>query len=408
MKNLKASYVLYAVALGFTALNLFLQVLPINTSNYFEQHLGLSAGEIINLNSIFFIFYALMQIPGGIIFDKFGLKIILPLALFLTLSGSILYMVCNNAFMLAISRGLTGLGSSIAYIIGIYIAFKCFSQEKLSFFIALVEASATVGALIAAKVFYHIMQHFGWNIANLMIISFTTLLLILSLIFVRGFENPTDTQALNPRLMLRQVIGLFKNKVLILLFLYSCFTWAIIMSFAGYWLKNYMIYMHHYSESTSLTLVEIYWASFLFAGLIIGFLSKNIKQCRVVLTILAVLGCVNYLVMAIPILFSHTELIIVAFLGGVSASGVILAFTIITDVVDPELSGTAIAVNNTFIVVGGLAGQVLFGFIVENNPLVTFSQHSSINAHYYSALLIYPLFSFIAMIAVIAALKRAD
>lgn len=401
--RINSGYALYIIALFFTALNLFLQVLPMNTSEYFQEHLSLTANQVVSLTSIFFIFYSGMQIPAGLIFDKYGLKVILPLALFLTLVGSILYMLSANGIMLAFSRTLTGLGSSIAYIAGIYLAVKCFPGPKVSFFIALVEASATVGAILAAKTFHEIMTNYGWVSANMLIIIFTGILFVLSLIFLRGMQHER-TVIRSIKQVLLQAVGLFRNKILILLFLYSFFTWAIIMSFAGYWLKNYMIFMHHYSEAASLSLVQIYWASFLVSGLIVGFYIKDIKQCKIGITLLSLLGFLTFVGMSVPILFNHIGLIAVSLLGGVSASGVILAFTLITKVVNPEVSGTAIAVNNTFIVLGGWVGQVLFGIVVSNTPKGFFSISNTIDPHYYYALLLYPLFTFIALATVLLAL----
>ena len=402
--KINSGYALYFVALCFTALNLFLQVLPINTSEYFVKTLHLSATEVISLSSVFFIFYAAMQIPGGLIFDKFGIKVILPLGLFLTMLGSILYMLCTNGLMLALSRSLTGLGSSIAYICGIFIAVKSFSQQKRSFFIGLVEASATVGAILAAKVFHQMMVSFGWHAANMMIIIFSGILLIIALIFVKGLKHESVAKQSLGEIFL-QVISLFKNKVLVLFFAYSFFTWAIIMSYAGYWLKNYMINMHHYSETESLNIVQIYWASFLVSGLVIGFFTKNVSQSRKVILFLSILGFVDYMCMAVPIRFSHWGLVLVALFGGISAAGVILAFTLISKVISEELSGTAIAVNNTFIVLGGLFGQIAFGTVVGSIKLEEITHLPGIDPQYYFALLIYPLFTFVALVSIIYALK---
>jgi fucose permease len=88
MVKFNSGYALYGIALCFTGLNLFIQVLPISTADYLIAHLSLNNTQVINISSIFLICYAIMQIPGGLIFDKFGLKIILPLGLLLTTLGS--------------------------------------------------------------------------------------------------------------------------------------------------------------------------------------------------------------------------------------------------------------------------------------------------------------------------------
>ncbi|MWW90192.1 MFS transporter, partial [Francisella tularensis] len=41
-------------------------------------------------------------------------------------------------------------------------------------------------------------------------------------------------------------------------FIYSFFTWGIIMTFAGYWGKSYYINMNNYSKKYALSIQEIY------------------------------------------------------------------------------------------------------------------------------------------------------
>ena len=95
MEN-KKSYLLgsliYFITLSFTALALFLQVFPLTTEVHFEQLFNVSSSKVIDITSSFFIIYAFMQIPNGILFDRFGVKLILPLGLILTIVGQSLYL----------------------------------------------------------------------------------------------------------------------------------------------------------------------------------------------------------------------------------------------------------------------------------------------------------------------------
>jgi MFS family permease len=75
---------IYIIAILFSSLSIFIQSIPITTADNFESALLLSHSKFVYLTSLFFIPYSIMQLPGGILFDKYGLKYILPSAIFIT------------------------------------------------------------------------------------------------------------------------------------------------------------------------------------------------------------------------------------------------------------------------------------------------------------------------------------
>ena len=401
-------YSLYFIALIFAGLSFFLQVLPVNTASHFEHTLSLSPARVITLASMYLIAYAIMQIPIGIIFDRFGIKWVLPVGLFLTGLGSFLYMISSNEVILAIGRAITGIGCSVGYISGIFIAVKYFPARRLPIFVSMVEAVSTLGAMLATTAFNKLLINFGWNIANGSIVVLCVVLLVLSIYLGRTIKYEQHFKR-SFNVAMHQAFLLLNNKRLVAVFIYSFCTWLIIMSFAGYWIRSYMMTMHSFSLEDSLQLASIYWGAFFIANITVGFFVESLNGCRIALLILSFIQLANYLFMAVPILFNYNLLVLVSVIGGFACSGVIMAFSIIPKLVSDELSGTALAVNNTFIILGGYVGQVLFGSLVDKprflvHNLLIHARH--IDLHYYNGILIYPLFSFIGFVAVVYAIRR--
>lgn len=410
-KNNIQVYSLFVVALLFAGLSFFLQVLPVNTADHFTHTLGLTTANVIELASLYLLAYAIMQIPIGIVFDKYGVKWVLPMGLIFTGLGSLLYLIGSNSAFIAIGRALTGIGCSVGYISGIFIAVKYFSPKRLAICVSLVEGISTLGAMVATTTFNELLTSFGWNIANTMIVIFCIILLVFSLFFGRGLDYSTSGEIKHKsfKLAIFQALSLMKDKRLLAIFIYSFCTWLIIMSFAGYWLKYYMITMHKYEVNMALKLASFYWMAFFIANVTIGFFVQELKGCKIAMLILAIISFVNYCYMAVPILFSYEQLAIVSILGGITTSGVIMAFAIIPKFVSEEMSGTALAVNNTFIIIGGYIGQILFGKIIDNVNILKcncFLEARNIDPTYYSAILIYPFFALIGLLAVIYAVRK--
>ena len=402
-------YGLFGVALMFASLSVFLQVSPASTSGYIEQTLLLKQDEIVNISGLYFLVYAILQIPNGIAFDKYGLKYFLPLGLFLTVVGSILYWQAFNSFSLGLSRAVVGAGCSIAYIAAIFVAAKSFQPRYLPICIGLIEGATTLGAILAGNAYSGILKIYGWDSANIIVILFSILVLLFSLAFIKD-KNLGAGEKRFPvsfKKTMHQSLSLFKNKSLCGIFVYSFFTWLIIMTFAGYWAKSYFINMHSYSTEKSLGLGEIYWGSFLVANLIIGYFVTDIKACKKYIIGLSLIAVITFIVMVVPILFNYYGLVIFSIFAGISASGVVLAFALIPTVTPVGLSGTAVAINNTFVVLGGLCGQVLFGVILSDFSLERIVHIQGINEDYYSALLLFPASAVLALVAIFYALSAS-
>lgn len=127
--NPKKSFIglkLYIIALLFTTLSIFLQVIPIDSAKHFQDKLLISSSDFVYLSSLFFISYSMMQLPGGILFDKYGLKYVLPISIIIASVSVILYWGSSSTWMVGASRVMAGLGCSVAYISGIYIAANFF------------------------------------------------------------------------------------------------------------------------------------------------------------------------------------------------------------------------------------------------------------------------------------------
>lgn len=58
--------------------------------------------------------------------------------------------------------------------------------------------------------------------------------------------------------IIHYIIKLAQKPTNIAIFIYSFFTWGIIMTFAGYWGKSYYINMNNYSKKYALSIQEIY------------------------------------------------------------------------------------------------------------------------------------------------------
>ncbi len=404
------SIILFSITILYVCLSCFYQVSPTSTVGYFHTAMGLSTKSVAYISALYFISYALMQIPNGILIDRFGIPYVLPIGIFITLIGSILYWLTPTPEVFAISRIIIGLGASVAYISAIYIGITLFPITLLPMLIGLAEAFSTLGYILATNTYQDSIDRFGWNTTSINLIIINIILLILVIILVKmqyGNSSNSDEEHSHKNISNTLLVGLrlFKNRTFTAIIIYTFFTWMQIMAFAGYWGKQYFQTMHEYSEAKSLSLMAVFWGGYLLVSLLIGPIAKQYGRKKPLLLLLSAIALITSIIMSIPILFSYLTLIIISAVLGASISGIILSFAMIADIAPHSLKGSAIATNNTVLILGGLIGQYLFGLLTQNGELASILP-SEINAYDYIALLMLPACAAFAFISILIGTKN--
>ena len=81
-----------------------------------EQELHVTAPFITAFGAIFMYVYAFTQLINGVLVDRYGgFRIMLTGAVILSL-GAVLFPITSNLFVMYLSRGLIGIGSSMFYL----------------------------------------------------------------------------------------------------------------------------------------------------------------------------------------------------------------------------------------------------------------------------------------------------
>ena len=392
MKKISA----FSLAVIFCGISIFLQVAPISTASHYTNLFHISTTELAKYTSLFFLTYALLQIPVGLLLDRFGVRLLLPIGLFITLISTIFHWFASDPTVLGFARLFTGIGCSVAYVSAVFIASNLFKRQYIALCIALVEIVSTVGAILAGNFLTNSDQFYGWNAVNLISISFIFIIFILVVKFIffekELFKKSYESHNISFLKNIIDCLSLLKNKLVVSILIYCFLTWLIIMTFAGFWIKSYFIKTHGFSVNQSLWLSQIYWFSFLFVSLFIGNYAKNIKSCSRTLVVLSIMNTVSLLYFIMPWLSTYPVLCMIFILSGAATSGVVVALSMLVFLVPKEIKGSAIALANTFIVLGAYLGQVLFGYFSSDKRIIDLSLvlHPQMLTDY-SAIFLFPI-----------------
>ena len=115
-----------------------------------SEELSLGAADLGLLTSTYFIAFGAAQLPLGVFLDRFGARRVESFLLLIAAAGAATFACSDGIGMLAIGRGMIGLGVSAC----LMASFKTFSQwfpvERQASLTGWIMTSGTLGALVAS------------------------------------------------------------------------------------------------------------------------------------------------------------------------------------------------------------------------------------------------------------------
>ena len=328
---------------------------------------GIKSTGLGFLAACYFYAYMPMQLPAGILYDRFGPRILLTMMTAICALGALLFSTNTHLYVVALGRGMMGFGSAFAFIGTLVLVSRWFRASFFPVITGIVQALSSVGAIIGSVPLAAAVTQYGWRntIAVLSAIGF--ILAILIWLIVR--DSP-DGKVMVKRhkkyndkwYRLRQVCS---NKQVWAIGIYAFAMWGPIVVFAVLWGAPYLREVYHISIIKASSFVTFVWIGIAVGSPVLGLFSQMLGRRRLLLTSMAILGLVvSLLVVFVPEEITYGPMYLLMFLLGFSASGSILTFTLIKEINTPATVGTAIGLNNMFVVGGGALLQPLVGVLL--------------------------------------------
>ncbi|MGM0865770.1 MAG: MFS transporter [Bacillota bacterium] len=124
---------------------------------------SVKASTIGLVASIQFFVYTGLQIPMGILVDRYGPNLFLISGAALTGLGTILYSLGTHAFILFFARILTGIGDATIWVSMVLILSLWFGKGEFPRLIGFAGMTGSLGFLLATVPFSAVIVSFGWR-----------------------------------------------------------------------------------------------------------------------------------------------------------------------------------------------------------------------------------------------------
>lgn len=211
------------------------------------RELGASAGSLAALTSAMFIASAISQIPGGILLDRFGTRVMLPVMLVLSGIGAGFFGAADSVEALIFARVFMGVGGAVLVMAGIVACARWFDAKHFSTIAGGIMATSQFGNLASTVPMALVASWFGWRGAYAAVVVFTFVLAAIVYALVRD-APPGHAFHARPRESLRQsaagVLEVLRIPGIWRLMVMAWFAWGTSSCIVGLWAGPYLSDVH--------------------------------------------------------------------------------------------------------------------------------------------------------------------
>lgn len=372
--NMTATKLMPFVVVGLASLfylyEFFLRVAPGTITHELMRDFHVSAGALGVMTAGFFYGYAPMQIPAGLLGDRFGPRIILTLAIMLCAGATWLFATTQHLPFAGFARFLIGVSASFAYIGPLMLAARWFHAKRFAMITGTIQLMGSLGAIISGRPVAILAEQYGWRTTMLYAASLGIILSVIVWLVIRN-HPPGDTSDLHamhdPELhepqRLRKVCS--NPQTWWVGLLGFCF-WAPMSIFPELWGPGFFMQVRGIDSAAATTITMWIWIGVVCGSPFTGWLTNHLHRRKLPILLFFSGSLLSGLGMIYATPHNLILLKLLCFAFGLSCAAQCITFGFVSDNNPVSVAGTAIGFNNMAVITGGFLLQPLVGLILNH------------------------------------------
>ena len=364
----RRAWLIWATAAGFFFYSFFHRVTPSVMVSDLMREFAVGATVLGTLSAFYFYPYAVLQLPVGVIIDRWGPRRILTGAAVVAGLGSLLFAAADSLAVAYAGRFMIGTGVAFGWIGTLSLIAIWFPPRRFAMLAGAASMMGVVGAINGQASLSLVVDGIGWRATMVWAGAVGFVVAALVWIVVR------DTHAaapIRPRATWDDILRGTKRV------LTESQTWIVgyvnftggmlLMAFGGLWAVPYMIAAHGLSRPTAAMAASMVMVGWGIGAPLNGWVSDRIGRRKTPLTtgILLGGGALMTVIYApglpLPIIFA------LLVLTGFGASSSIICYALARENNPAPIGATAMATVNAMTMLAGAFGQPLIGWLLDAN-----------------------------------------
>ncbi len=361
-------WIVWSLSVLFLFYEFILRVFPSIMVEELMAAFNVNAERLGLLSAFYFYAYAPMQLPVGLLMDRFGARKLLTFAALICGVGGFLFSLTFQISIAEIGRFFMGIGSAFAFVGMIYICSHWFMVHKLALLIGLGNSIGMLGAVGGEGPLGYFVDLFGWQ-STVLGLAVTGIILAFIIFFTLRRNPPQFVKKEN--LVLSEVNlgsnlkGVCKNSQTWINAVIALFFYGTTAAYASLWGVPYLTSQWGFNREAAGFIVSLIFIGWIVGGPIFGWVSDRLGKRTPIIQISTLLSCLSIL----PIIYwkidNHFLLYLFHFLVGIFSAAQLLNFSLSIELNKFAAKGTAIALTNMIVAFGSSFFQPFIGYLMD-------------------------------------------
>ncbi|MEI8365452.1 MAG: MFS transporter [Parachlamydiaceae bacterium] len=163
-KTFRYGWFLFGLTALFYCYEYLLRIAPSVMSTELMGYYALNATAFGNLFAVYYYIYTPMQIPVGLMLDRFGSRFLLTLACLICAVGTFIFACSHHLWIAQLGRLFVGFGSAFAFVGVLKVASVWLPPSRFGMIAGLTTSLGMLGAMFGDNVIAVLVKDIGWQV----------------------------------------------------------------------------------------------------------------------------------------------------------------------------------------------------------------------------------------------------
>jgi MFS family permease len=353
----------------------FQRVAPAVMTEQLMTEFALGGAALGNLSAFYFYAYVAMQIPTGLLADRWGPRKLLATGTAVASIGGALFALAPTFELAAAGRLLVGASVGVGFVSMLKLSSHWIAPNRFALVSGLLLMMGLIGAVFAGVPLRLAMDAFGWRSVMAAFAALTALLAIALWIFLRDdpvergyashFHHVGDAKHEHAPILASLAEVLSYRNIWLMMLAPVGFSGAV-LTFGGLWGVPWLRQVHGLDAKAAAAITSTMLVAWGIGGPLLGNWSTRIgrrKPLYLATGVVALLGWIAVVWLPLPL----PLLIAVLAITGFASGNIIIGFAWAKESVPLRLMGTASGVANMGPLMGGMVLQPAVGWMLDKH-----------------------------------------
>ena len=355
----------YLLGMLFFTYAFIQRVAPSVVTDELMRDFSVGAASLGILSGAYFYTYAALQLPVGLLTDRYGPRKLMAAAAIVCALASAGFANSETLLAASIYRALIGGAVAFGFVGTLSIITQFFSPGRFALLAGLVQSMGMIGAIAGQAPLRVLVESRGWQetFLWLMLVGLVLGVLLFTVVPRRSKED----QHSEKRNLLHSLSQVARNPQSWLCAGIGFGLAAPMLSFAGLWGIPWLELSYEVDKTKAAGMVSVLFFGWAIGSPLCGWLSDRIGKRKPVIIVGTLLSLISFLLVVYVSGWSLTAIGIFFFLCGIGGSSMVILFGSVRESNLIANSAAAMGLANMCVVGSGAVTQPLIGWLLEKN-----------------------------------------